>query len=225
MYADGNVLIKPDSCLSVTQIEQDLDILNKLKKVLNYTNPNYVVTDSKENRKRKYCMRIYNKKLVKGIINQGCVVNKSLILTFPTHILEELMPHFIRGYFDGDGCIWCGKPHIDKNNRFIFNTKFTFTGSVYFITGLQNYLIDKLEFKKTKLSDRKKQNTTLTLEYSGLNQCKKIYDFMYSNATIYGNRKKQKFEEIFSANRKKLRFETRLIAGNPLESNKPQNSI
>lgn len=44
---------------------------------------------------------------------------------------------------------------------------------------------------------------------------KKIYDFMYNNASIYGIRKKTKFENIFCADSKKLLFETRLTAGKP----------
>lgn len=41
------------------------------------------------------------------LIKQGCVPNKSLILTFPNkyHVPKNLINHFIRGYFDGDGCI------------------------------------------------------------------------------------------------------------------------
>ena len=53
------------------------------------------------------------------------------------------------------------------------------------------------------------------MEYSGKNQIKTLYDYMYTNATIFGNRKKTKFEEIHCADSKKLLFETRLIAGKP----------
>jgi hypothetical protein len=35
----------------------------------------------------------------------GAVKNKSLILEFPQFITPKLLSHFIRGYFDGDGCI------------------------------------------------------------------------------------------------------------------------
>ena len=38
----------------------------------------------------------------------GVVERKSLILTFPTEqqVPKHLMPHFIRGYFDGDGSVY-----------------------------------------------------------------------------------------------------------------------
>ena len=53
------------------------------------------------------------------------------------------------------------------------------------------------------------------MEYSGKKQLEKFYNFLYKDSTIYGNRKKEKFENIICANSKKLLFETRLIAGTP----------
>ena len=44
-------------------------------------------------------------KLVHDLIKHGCVENKSLILKAPTTVPKELLHHFIRGYFDGDGCV------------------------------------------------------------------------------------------------------------------------
>lgn len=40
------------------------------------------------------------------LIKQGCAPKKSLILKFPTseQVPLDLIRHFIRGYFDGDGC-------------------------------------------------------------------------------------------------------------------------
>lgn len=41
----------------------------------------------------------------KHLINKGCTQRKSLTLEFPTFLREDLIRHFIRGYFDGDGHI------------------------------------------------------------------------------------------------------------------------
>lgn len=138
------------------------------------------------------------------------------------------MPHFIRGYFDGDGCIWDGKPKIMtvKNEKkpgqfrqkLVHNVKFTFTGNYNFINALQDYLVKTLGFKKTKLNFSKaknKNNTTsdsvCTMEYSGRGQVKKLYDYMYSDATLFGNTKKLKFEDIICASLEKSNVETVLI--------------
>ena len=46
-----------------------------------------------------------SKKLCLDLTKLGAVRNKSLILTFPKFITDELMSSFILGYFDGDGCV------------------------------------------------------------------------------------------------------------------------
>lgn len=237
-YADGCNMMRKDNpkerVISVTQLEQDVDILDKIKVVMHSTH-NYVKTVQKTNDKIKYRLDICSYKLSEDLIKLGCTPNKSLTLKFPDNniIPEKYFRDFIRGYFDGDGCIWEGKPKISIYNdkkgipreRFIHNMKFTFTGNFNFIDKLQDYLVEKLGFKKTKLNFSKAKNpnnntseNVCSMEYSGKKQIEKFYHYLYDNATIYGNRKHQKFVNIICADSKKLLFETRLNAENPLES-------
>ena len=53
------------------------------------------------------------------------------------------------------------------------------------------------------------------MEYSGRGQLKKFYDYIYKDASIYTDRKKLKFEEIFCALDEKSSKDTSLIAGTP----------
>lgn len=106
------------------------------------------------------------------------------------------MPHFIRGYFDGDGCIWEGKRTKMKTHdvkyksnyriRTVHNVKFTFTGNELFMTALQWFLIQKLGLNKTKLNYSKAKNPSnntssnvCSMEYSGRRNIKRLYDYMY----------------------------------------------
>lgn len=101
----------------------------------------------------------------------GGIKNKSLVLNFPTSSIvpDYLLNHFIRGYFDGDGCIWNGKRKkmIVKDTsrpegfreRIVHNVKFTFTGNYEFINALQDKLVElKIVNKKTKLNFSKAKN-------------------------------------------------------------------
>ena len=47
--------------------------------------------------------------LCQDLEKYGIVPRKSLILKFPNNISDEMLPHIIRGYFDGDGSISCYK--------------------------------------------------------------------------------------------------------------------
>lgn len=60
----------------------------------------------------KKCIRcrweIVNKHLWEVLYNYGCTPRKSTTLQFPELSIfqsPDLIRHFIRGYFDGDGCI------------------------------------------------------------------------------------------------------------------------
>jgi hypothetical protein len=44
--------------------------------------------------------------IYKALISHGCGPNKTFTVQFPTDIPFELMSHFLRGHFDGDGCIY-----------------------------------------------------------------------------------------------------------------------
>lgn len=50
---------------------------------------------------------VYSKQLSTSLIKNGCLENKSLILTFPNEdiVPKNLLCHFIRGYTDGDGTV------------------------------------------------------------------------------------------------------------------------
>lgn len=231
MYADGTNQERIDSenYISFTQLEQDKDILEKINICMESNYPLYE-TIQESNGKLKYKLSICSQQLSDTVNILGATPRKSLTLKFPNKNIfksEDLIRHFIRGYFDGDGCIWDGKPKImtvknekkpgTTREKLVHNVKFTFTGCFEFIDELQNYLIEKLNFKKTKLNFSKAKETKhiCTMEYSGRNQIKKLYDFMYKDASIFGNRKKFKFEAINCALDKKLLSETRLIAGKP----------
>lgn len=79
-----------------------------------------------------YKFAISSKEIVNDIIRLGGLQNKSLIADFP-NIPNEYLADFIRGYFDGDGCIY-----YNKRLKF-YQTKFT-CGSKIFITKLHQKL-------------------------------------------------------------------------------------
>lgn len=172
----------------------------------------------------EFCSKIMADKLKE----YGCIPQKSLLSQFnPTIVPEKYMNSFIRGYFDGDGCIWEGKRKImlvkDKEcksgerERIVHNVKFTITGNYEFINALQNYLCKQLSFKKTKLnfSKAKTKKHICTMEYSGRQQIQSFFNYIYENATIYEKSKRKKFENIICAFTEKSVIETALTEGTP----------
>ena len=220
MYSDGCVYKdKSWENYSVTfgQTELNKDIVYKINDLLE---SEYPILTTLRGSNMFYYVHYKSKQMFEDLNNLGVQPCKSLDCVFPSKLPDRLMPHFIRGLFDGDGCVWNGKrkkmivkdeKHPGKTReRIVHNVKFTYTGNYQFVNALQDYLVCKLGFKKTKLNFSKAKETKhiCTMEYSGRKQLKKFYDFIYKDATIYGNTKKLKFEEIFCALDEKSSIET-----------------
>lgn len=75
----------------------------------------------------------------------------------------------------------------------------------------------KLAFNKVKLnfSKSKTKKHICTMEYSGRKNIKKFYDYIYNNTVVYGEVKRNKFENIICAFTEKSVIETALTEGTP----------
>lgn len=223
LYADGCI---SNNSIYFGQAENRADIVHKFIKALSITKP--IKISYPKIGKPFYNCQIVSKIFFNRLKELGCIPNKSLILTFnPDIIPKQFINSFIRGYFDGDGCIWEGKRKImlvkdnqrksGNRERIIHNVKFTITGNYNFIINLQDYLCIQLGFKKTKLnfSKSKIKKNICTMEYSGRRQVKKFFDYIYNNATTYETNKRKKFENIICASTEKSVVETALIEETP----------
>jgi len=137
-----------------------------------------------------------SKKMVSDLKKVGLFQKKSLTLKFPESgmIPNELMPHFIRGYFDGDGCITYAR---SKKNGKSHKGNVNMIGSLYFINSLNSYLKDIIS-TSISIYRFKHAMETYRLSFCHLDSIKIFYEFLYKDATVFLTRKKEKFETFFS---------------------------
>jgi len=130
-----------------------------------------------------------NKKICEDLQSLGCVPNKSLILKFPTEeqVPKEFIRDFIRGYFDGDGCI-----HINLEKQ---NIQFNIMGTLEFIEEIQKIFTKKLDIRETKIQ-KKNDNKAYSLQYGSIMSIQKIYRYLYKDCNIYLDRKLEKFNTL-----------------------------
>ncbi len=190
LYADGSIESKEtlkygEQAFKIAIAEQDLELLEKFKLDIESTYPiRYDDSKVSNSAQRQVIQCLRNQKTVDDLIKLGCVERKSLILQFPS--LEQvplyLLPHFIRGYFDGDGSVseYKGQWHIN------------FVGTQDFITELYQILQIGSIFP-----DKRKSNSWY-LNINGNVQVTKIYHYLYDNATRYMERKYQKFQPLLN---------------------------
>ncbi len=96
----------------------------------------------------------------------------------------------MRGYFDGDGSIGVfGKAQ---------NVEFSLVSTKEFLIDYQQILIDNCNLKLTKLGKRHKDrdSNAYHIKYTGRFSCLRIRDFLYKDATMYLQRKYDKFFSI-----------------------------
>ena len=107
LMADGNVF---HNSLSISLQERDADILDKINNCLGSNRPlRFIDYKSKyPNAKQiqnQRSLTIVNATLVGQLKKLGLLENKSLILTMPKWITNDLFLHLLRGIIDGDGTI------------------------------------------------------------------------------------------------------------------------
>lgn len=179
LYADGYNNEKFYQ-IELTLKEADSYMLEILKQDVN-TVYDIFNKDVKLNDKIFKCSRLtlYSKKMSQDLVRLGCVQKKSLVLKFPTEeqVPKHLIHHFMRGYFDGDGCI---------------------SGSKVILVGTKDFLERYVDIirNNTDISPAGSWSTTglaSQWQHASKKDLKLIYNFLYNNETICLKRKQEKF--------------------------------
>ena len=131
---------------------------------------------------KEYIWSIVNKHLKQTLIDLGCIPNKSLLLKNFPQIDPIYNKDFIRGYFDGDGCI-----SIIKNKP-----KISIIGTEKFLSNIKN-IIDKSKIKSSICIDKRMKNPMRVLNVS-LTDGEKFLDYIYYNSSVFLNRKYKRYE-------------------------------
>ena len=176
-YADGSIENVPSIRGHYIRISSiDLDLIKQVKtalksehKIVKYPPPG--------KGKMRYVLRIGSNRLFTAMCKRGLTEHKSLSMSFP-NIPKKHLPSFLRGYFDGDGCIHAEKNAVGKIRRLVLI--FT-SGSPQFLKSLQFIL-----HKATGVSADRTLNVTRSLSTAyqlryGTRDSIRIFLFLYPN--------------------------------------------
>jgi hypothetical protein len=188
LYADG--YISKENAIRISLKKEDEEHLKNFLSAISYTNGTIKYSQKRNNNKIFYqsYISLRDNKMKQDLERNGCFNNKSLVLKFPyKEVPESLYSHFIRGYFDGDGCLTYSQS--GKNKR--PNYKLSFIGTEDFLNGIKKVL------KKENLSLQQKGNY-FVLDISGNKQLVNILKYLYKDSfeNIYLSRKKEKYDNF-----------------------------
>lgn len=187
IYADGYIYnIKPrangqiDYNFELCSKGDDIEHMKKFAKFMEYEGE--VKETKADNQGHTRCRVCFSSKhLWETLNNYGCTPNKSLTLQFPDKSIfvdSSLIRHFIRGYFDGDGCISFGNKEHTVVTAQVLGTK-------QFLNSIMDYV--HKEYNLYHNHDNVDEGT-MQIKIS----CRQAFNFikfLYKDSNIYLQRK------------------------------------
>ena len=171
IYADGYC---GDKEFRIHLSIKDIKHLEKFKSNIKSTHPIHICKNE------KITFNIGRKKIVNDLHNLGVIPRKTFLLNYPD-ISQELNRHFIRGFFDGDGCIYISKKGYKNFSIFTVAKKF------------KNKLIDIIKLETgIKLNDNNQGNGWVVGTSKKCN-VEEIRQYLYDDANVFLERKRNKF--------------------------------
>src|SRR5690606_3683295 len=128
-------------------------------------------------------IQICNEKVYNSLIRWGCVPRKTKVLTSIPVDDKILVPPFIRGYFDGDGCVGLYDYSSTKKGK-----TYTYTYPQTSITGTKLLMEDFINQSEASLNGPYRDGSMFQIGAKG-KKAKKFLRYIYGNATIYLDRK------------------------------------
>lgn len=192
--ADGCMYKNKRGSCYIGFVSTGKELIVTVKRLTGVTNAIEEYQSPKPNHKRRYALQIGSKKIFQRFLEIGLTPAKSLIINFPK-IPEEVLGHFVRGYFDGDGCA-CYIRHFAKDRGYFrqaFFANFT-CGSKKFLRALQESLHQCMQIGQGSFYGH---DGAYRLTYSG-RAARQLYNFMYPSTTVPClERKRNKFHRAF----------------------------
>lgn len=196
IFADGHITNHDkrygQDQFGISQNEEDIDMLYRFKEDIQATNPIHKYNSNTHPDGKALCrIQLVSQKTVNDLIDKGCYKQKSLILQPPKNVPDKLIPHFIRGYFDGDGSIIKSKNDKYKiTDGYKYDIDFTTTKEI--ADWLAYY------FDMGNVIKEPRREKTYYYRLGGHKQIIEFYHILYDDATIYMERKYNRFQELLS---------------------------
>lgn len=186
IYADGYITkCRNQKLVGISLKSSDKLQLEALRNDLQATYPIKEYTTESFGVEVQYVrLLMTSEQMYDSLLKKGVLERKSLILQFPLDLPCELVHHFIRGYFDGDGSFARRKENKD-------DYAFKVLGTQEFLQELST----KVGFPNRTLRKRWKHSdkNNWVLEIDGKRQVLTIGDYMYQGATMFMSRKYDRY--------------------------------
>lgn len=206
MMADGYNNIKRYAIRLVLQ-KGDKDIIEKFYKIIECKRPLIINQRSKNDPKRQDTCELYltSQHMSKKLQELGCDRGKTYNLEFPnvSKVPFNLIRHFIRGFFDGDGCFtW-------KSKGKTYTHTVSMAVTVNFGKIFKQIVEKELNINCSNRNLILQSGNVMSSIIMNNIHARKFMEWIFKDATIYLDRKyihyntfKEKFTEYYSSKNK-----------------------
>nr|DAT69670.1 MAG TPA: endonuclease [Caudoviricetes sp.]DAT69676.1 MAG TPA: endonuclease [Caudoviricetes sp.] len=206
LYADGCILemkshdgIRIPQTVQISISEKDVEILHRFMKDIELDKPIYTgISHNKKSTTQYSRVQVGSKKMCADLIKHGCTPRKTYTLEFPQDIPKDLLRHFVRGYFDGDGSVYlCERMQYDKRRGKEYlqqNFCCSFQGTYKFLKSLDEILSEN---KIMTRPIRKGHGEIYSLEFGRRDSMIQFFYYIYDNHNVRLDRKYIKFLNCF----------------------------
>ena len=194
LYADGYIQSKRKHSsrkVGISLKESDFEHLKKFSQAIGYNGSiHHYVSKSSYADNCEYCrLLISAPQMADDLIAKGCIEHKTDCVLFPDENIVplNLMRHFVRGYFDGNGCI----THGQVVNGIFKDYRIKLVAPKEFLLGFLTW-IGKPEITLCKRHKDRKTNT-YDITIGGTKQVKHILDLLYRDCAVSLDRKYKQY--------------------------------
>lgn len=184
-YSDGHVGTDQTQCRISLKLE-DKNLIFHLQKLFPFFYIHY-------DRGTKIELGNYTRALKEDLINNGCFPRKSFENKDKLHVPElesNLVRHFIRGYFDGDGGCTLSYSGGKTQKRI-----YIYSASSEFLNEIQKILFEYNIESNVSVQPTATNIPIYKLKVSTLSY-RTFYNFLYKDCNICMKRKRDKFDSI-----------------------------
>lgn len=202
-YVGDGCVLKCDNnsyTFNITLQKNDEEILKKIIDIISpYTKLTY---ENKHINHYGYLtkdmcrLRISSKQIVETLEKHNLGFNKTYKQkSVANYVPQNLIRHFIRGYFDADGCI-----SHSKGKRTINGKLYEYGNYIWNIISKDKSILEEIkivlnyfDLHPNIYADSK---GCFLISLTKKKEFQKLYKLLYENSTLYLNRKKEKFKKI-----------------------------
>lgn len=207
MAADGWIYRHEETGGGMVGLEIQYGDIGHLKKFNKSIEGNYKIIDrwrpctlsKNKNKLHHMCvLRIYSVDMYDDLITHGFTNDKSYTFKFPKTIPQHLIRHFMRGYFDGDGCFSITKStpkcsYISSSKQIIYDFE-----KILYDVGITSTKI--YTYQKEDCVQMWNIHINQGDDYNII----KFLNYLYKDATVYLDRKYEKYIKVLQKYNERL---------------------